>query len=82
MAEVAVEAETGRVKVLKVTAVNDLGTVIKRQIVEGQIISVPEVEVVSVIRILNIVVCFEFRASNFGFSLNFPRPFGLTTLCL
>jgi len=32
-----VEVETGRVKVLKVTAVNDLGTVINRQIVEGQI---------------------------------------------
>jgi aldehyde oxidoreductase len=37
MAEVAVEEETGRVKVLKVTSVNDLGTVINRQIVEGQI---------------------------------------------
>ena len=37
MAEVAVEVETGRVKVLKVTSVNDLGTVINRQIVEGQI---------------------------------------------
>jgi aldehyde oxidoreductase len=37
MAEVAVEIETGKIKVLKVTAVNDLGTVINRQIVEGQI---------------------------------------------
>jgi aldehyde oxidoreductase len=37
MAEVAVAVETGRVKVLKVTSVNDLGTVINRQIVEGQI---------------------------------------------
>lgn len=37
MAEVAVELKTGKVKVLKVTAVNDLGTVINRQIVEGQI---------------------------------------------
>ena len=37
MAEVAVEVMTGKVKVLKVTAVNDLGTVINRQIVEGQI---------------------------------------------
>jgi aldehyde oxidoreductase len=37
MAEVAVEVETGKVKVLKVTSVNDLGTVINRQIVEGQI---------------------------------------------
>ncbi|MBI5603191.1 MAG: molybdopterin-dependent oxidoreductase [Deltaproteobacteria bacterium] len=37
MAEVAVEVKTGKVKVLKVTAVNDLGTVINRQIVEGQI---------------------------------------------
>lgn len=37
MAEVAVEVETGQVKVLKVTSVNDLGTVINRQIVEGQI---------------------------------------------
>lgn len=41
MAEVAVEVETGRVKVLKVTAVNDLGTVINRQIVEGQIRGLP-----------------------------------------
>ena len=37
MAEVSVEVKTGKVKVLKVTAVNDLGTVINRQIVEGQI---------------------------------------------
>lgn len=37
MAEVAVEVESGRVKVLKVTSINDLGTVINRQIVEGQI---------------------------------------------
>ena len=37
MAEVAVKVETGQVKVLKVTSVNDLGTVINRQIVEGQI---------------------------------------------
>jgi aldehyde oxidoreductase len=37
MAEVAVNQETGKVKVLKVTAVNDLGTIINRQIVEGQI---------------------------------------------
>lgn len=37
MAEVVVEVETGRVKVLKVPAVNDLGTVINRQIVQGQI---------------------------------------------
>jgi aldehyde oxidoreductase len=37
MAEVAVEVETGRVKVLKVTALNDLGTVINRQI-EGAIL--------------------------------------------
>ncbi len=37
MAEVTVEVETGRVKVLKVTSVNDLGTVINWQIVEGQI---------------------------------------------
>jgi aldehyde oxidoreductase len=37
MAEVAVEVESGKVKVLKVTSVNDLGTVINRQIVEGQI---------------------------------------------
>ncbi|MBI5586581.1 MAG: molybdopterin-dependent oxidoreductase [Deltaproteobacteria bacterium] len=37
MAEVAVALETGKIKVLKVTAVNDLGTVINRQIVEGQI---------------------------------------------
>ncbi len=37
MAEVAVEVKTGKVKVLKVIAVNDLGTVINRQIVEGQI---------------------------------------------
>jgi hypothetical protein len=36
-----VEVETGRVKVLKVTAVNDLGTVINRQIVEGQIRGLP-----------------------------------------
>jgi aldehyde oxidoreductase len=37
MAEVAVEKKTGKVKVLKVTSVNDLGTVINRQTVEGQI---------------------------------------------
>ncbi len=37
MAEVAVEMETGKIKVLKVTAISDLGTVINRQIVEGQI---------------------------------------------
>lgn len=37
MAEVAVEVKSGKVKVLKVTSVNDLGTVINRQIVEGQI---------------------------------------------
>ncbi len=37
MAEVAVEMMTGKIKVLKVTAVSDLGTVINRQIVEGQI---------------------------------------------
>jgi aldehyde oxidoreductase len=37
MAEVSVEIKTGKIKVLKVTAVSDLGTVINRQIVEGQI---------------------------------------------
>ena len=37
MAEVAVEVKTGKIMVLKVTSVNDLGTVINRQIVEGQI---------------------------------------------
>lgn len=37
MAEEALEVETGRVKVLKVTAVNDLSPVIDRQIVEGPI---------------------------------------------
>jgi CO/xanthine dehydrogenase Mo-binding subunit len=37
MAEVAVEVKTGKIRVLKVTAVSDLGTVINRQIVEGQI---------------------------------------------
>jgi aldehyde oxidoreductase len=37
MAEVAVELKTGKIKVVKVTAVSDLGTVINRQIVEGQI---------------------------------------------
>jgi xanthine dehydrogenase molybdopterin-binding subunit B len=41
MAEVTVEVETGRAKVLKVTAVNDLGTVINGQIVEGQIRGLP-----------------------------------------
>jgi aldehyde oxidoreductase len=37
MAEVAVEVKTGRVKVLKVTAVYDFGTVINRLNVEGQV---------------------------------------------
>jgi len=36
MAEVAVKVETGQLKVMKVTSVNDLGTVINRQIVEGR----------------------------------------------
>jgi aldehyde oxidoreductase len=37
MAEVAVEVKTGRVNVLKVTSVHDLGTVINRLNVEGQL---------------------------------------------
>ena len=37
MAEVAVEMKTGRVNVLKVTSVHDLGTVINIQNVEGQL---------------------------------------------
>ena len=34
-------------------------------------------EVVSVIRILKITVCFEFRASNFGFSSKFSKALWL-----
>jgi len=37
MAEVAVEAKTGKVSVLKITSVHDLGTVINIQNVEGQL---------------------------------------------
>jgi CO/xanthine dehydrogenase Mo-binding subunit len=37
MAEVAVEAKTGKVDVLKITSVHDLGTVINIQNVEGQL---------------------------------------------
>jgi aldehyde oxidoreductase len=37
MAEVAVEVKTGRVSVLKITSVHDLGTVINIQNVEGQL---------------------------------------------
>jgi aldehyde oxidoreductase len=37
MAEVAVEMATGKVDVLKITSVHDLGTVINQQCVEGQI---------------------------------------------
>jgi len=37
MAEVAVEVKTGKVDVLKITSVHDLGTVINRQHVEGQL---------------------------------------------
>ena len=37
MAEVAVEVKTGRVNVLKITSVHDLGTVINIQNVEGQL---------------------------------------------
>lgn len=37
MAEIAVEVKTGKVKVLKITSVHDLGTVINIQNVEGQL---------------------------------------------
>jgi aldehyde oxidoreductase len=37
MAEIAVEITTGKVQVLKITSVHDLGTVINRQNVEGQL---------------------------------------------
>jgi len=37
MAEVAVEVKTGKVDVFKITSVHDLGTVINRQHVEGQL---------------------------------------------
>jgi aldehyde oxidoreductase len=37
MAEVAVEVKTGKVNVLRITSVHDLGTVINRQNVEGQL---------------------------------------------
>jgi aldehyde oxidoreductase len=37
MAEVAVEVKTGKVDVLKITSVHDLGTVINIQNVEGQL---------------------------------------------
>ena len=37
MAEVAVEVKTGKVQVLKVTSIHDLGTVINRQSTEGQL---------------------------------------------
>ena len=75
MAEVAVEVETGRVKVLKVTAVNDLGTVIEPAdrggTDRGGYPDGPGLCLDG--GILKIAVCFEFRASNFGFSLNRPR---------
>ncbi len=37
MAEIAVEVATGKVQVLKVTSVHDLGTIINKQNVEGQL---------------------------------------------